>query len=65
MSVERVTGAGPSSAGTYGKPQLQRLGTFRELTLGGGSSFSDMWTTDGTDGCVQTSSSSYTCYARG
>jgi len=63
MSVERVVGAGHSSAaGAYGKPQLQRLGTFRELTLGGGSSFSDMWTTDGTDGCVLDSSSSYTCY---
>jgi hypothetical protein len=49
-------------AGNYGKPKLERLGSFRELTLAGGASFSDMWTTDSSDGCSMTSSSSYTCY---
>jgi hypothetical protein len=46
----------------YGKPRLERLGTFRELTQSGGQAFSDMWTTDGTDGCALQGSSSYTCH---
>lgn len=51
-----------SAAGRYATPKLERLGTFRELTLSGGASFSDMWVTDSADGCQMTSSSSYTCY---
>lgn len=51
-----------SAAGHYARPRLERLGTFRELTLSGGANFSDMWTTDSADGCQMTSSSSYTCY---
>lgn len=45
----------------YEKPRLQRFGTLRELTLSGGASFSDGWTTDATDGCVITGSSTYVC----
>lgn len=45
----------------YNQPRLSRLGTFRELTRSGGLSFSDMFTTDGTDGCAMRGSSSYTC----
>ena len=51
----------PGSHGSYVKPRLERLGTFRELTQAGGTAFSDLWTTDGTVGCVMTSSSTYTC----
>ena len=50
-----------SSPKTYATPSLNRLGTFRELTLSGGSAFSDLFTTDTSDGCVMNSSSSYTC----
>jgi len=50
---------GPPAA--YDQPKLSRLGTFRELTRSGGLSFSDMFTTDGSDGCVMRGSSSYTC----
>lgn len=46
---------------SYGQPRLSRLGTFRELTRSGGLSFSDMFTTDSSDGCVMSGSSSYTC----
>ena len=45
----------------YSQPRLSRLGTFRELTRSGGMSFSDMFATDGSAGCVMKSSSSYTC----
>ena len=51
----------PGGQGSYVKPRLERLGTFRELTQAGGASFSDMWTTDSADGCVMTGSASYTC----
>ena len=51
----------PQGHGSYEKPRLERLGTFRELTQAGGAAFSDMWTTDGTDGCAMNGSSSYTC----
>lgn len=58
------TGAssGPQGRGAYGTPRLERLGTFRELTQAGATAFSDLFTTDSTDGCTMTSSSSYTCY---
>lgn len=56
----RVSGS-PGPPGSYGKPRLERLGTFRELTQSGGAAFSDLFTTDNADGCVMTSSSSYTC----
>jgi hypothetical protein len=46
---------------SYNQPRLSRLGTFRELTRSGGLSFSDMFTTDSSDGCVMNGSSSYTC----
>jgi hypothetical protein len=52
----------PCTPVSYGKPRLERLGTFRELTQSGGQAFSDMWTTDGTDGCALQGSSSYTCH---
>lgn len=45
----------------YGKPRLERLGTFRELTQAGGAAFSDLFATDSAVGCVLNSSSSYTC----
>jgi hypothetical protein len=62
MHVSNTEGRGPPRTSlSYVKPRLERLGTFRELTRSGGAAFSDMWTTDGTDGCVITSSSSYTC----
>jgi hypothetical protein len=51
----------PSGTGPYVKPRLERLGTFRELTQAGGAHFSDMWTTDSSDGCYMTSSSTYSC----
>lgn len=35
----------------YEKPKLERFGTFRELTLGGGTFRSDGLTTDADDGC--------------
>jgi hypothetical protein len=50
----------PQRTSSYVKPRLERLGTFRELTRSGGAAFSDMFSTDG-DGCLMTSSSSYTC----
>ena len=56
-------GRGPPGTLSYAKPRLSRLGTFRELTRSGGQHFSDMFTTDSSDGCVMTSSSSYTCNA--
>jgi hypothetical protein len=46
----------------YNKPKLERFGTFRELTQGGGASFNDGFTTDSADGCVLVSSSEYRCY---
>jgi hypothetical protein len=60
----KVAGSGcpPAGSGSYAKPRLERLGTFRELTQAGGASFSDLWTTDSADGCVISGSSSYTCY---
>jgi hypothetical protein len=51
----------PCGPGLYVKPRLERLGTFRELTQAGGTAFSDLFTTDGTDGCAMSGSSSYTC----
>lgn len=36
----------------YQAPQLQRYGTLRELTLGGGSVPSDGFTPQDTDGCM-------------
>jgi len=51
----------PAGSGSYAKPRLERLGTFRELTQAGGAHFSDMWTTDSADGCVITGSSTYVC----
>lgn len=47
----------------YAKPRLERLGTFRDLTLSGAAAFSDLFTTDANDGCVMNSSSQYTCYS--
>jgi len=63
MHGTNVEGRGPPNNVSYAPPRLSRLGTFRELTRSGGSAFSDMFTTDGTDGCLMTSSSSYTCTA--
>jgi hypothetical protein len=60
MHVSNIEGRGPPRGGGYVKPRLERLGTFRELTRSGGDAFSDMWTVDGTDGCIA-SSSNYTC----
>jgi hypothetical protein len=54
--------SGPHGRGAYGKPRLERLGTFRELTQAGGAAFSDLFTTDAAVGCVMTSSKTYTCY---
>jgi len=62
MSGIREGTSGPAGHGAYQRPRLDRLGSFRELTQAGGSAFSDLFTTDGTDGCAMTSSSSYTCY---
>jgi hypothetical protein len=61
--MHRTTAASgpPGGSGSYVKPKLEKLGTFRELTQAGGASFSDMWTTDSADGCVMTSSSTYSC----
>jgi hypothetical protein len=63
MIRNAVTGSPgpPSSRGSYAKPRLERLGTFRELTQAGGAAFSDLWTTDSADGCALNGSSSYTC----
>lgn len=54
----------PGSHGSYQKPELERFGTLRELTQSGGAAYSDMFTTDGTDGCIMNGSSSYTCHSR-
>jgi hypothetical protein len=62
MHGNRSEGRGPPRS-NYGKPRLERLGTFRELTRSGGAAFTDLFTTDG-DGCALTSSSSYTCTAK-
>jgi len=51
----------PNGSGSYVKPRLEKLGTFRELTQAGGAHFSDMWTTDSSDGCSMSGSDSYTC----
>jgi hypothetical protein len=51
----------PRGRGAYGKPRLERLGTFRELTQAGGAAFSDLFTTDAAVGCVMTSSKTYVC----
>ena len=62
MNGTKMTGsAGPPGTGGYHKPELERLGTLRELTQSGGAAFSDMWTVDGTDGCSMSGSQSYTC----
>ena len=61
MHTSSIEDRGPPRTNmSYQKPRLERLGTFRELTRSGGADFSDMWTVDGTDGCIATSSS-YTC----
>jgi len=61
----KVAGSGPpAGSGSYAKPRLERLGTFRELTQAGGASFSDMWTTDSNEGCVIRGSSTYVCYGK-
>jgi hypothetical protein len=61
MHSSSIEGRGPPRSNvSYMKPRLERLGTFRELTRSGGADFSDMWTVDGADGCIVTSSS-YTC----
>lgn len=36
----------------YKKPQLEKFGSFRQITAGGGAVETDFFTTDGTDGCV-------------
>jgi len=63
MYRNAVTGSTgpPAGRASYAKPRLEKLGTFRELTQAGGASFSDMWTTDSSDGCAITGSSTYTC----
>jgi hypothetical protein len=63
MYSSSIEGRGPPNMQSYAKPRLARLGTFRELTRSGGQAFSDMFTTDGTDGCIMNSSTSYTCNA--
>jgi hypothetical protein len=63
MYSSSIEGRGPPNKLSYATPRLSRLGTFRELTRSGGSAFSDMFTTDGTDGCIMNSSTSYTCNA--
>ena len=37
----------------YEAPKIERYGTFRELTEGGGVVDSDLFTADGTDGCIE------------
>ena len=49
----------PGGPRSYVKPRLERLGTFRELTQAGGTSFTDQFTTG--IGCLLTGSTSYTC----
>lgn len=63
MNGTKMTGSAgpPGTGGSYHKPELECLGTLRELTQSGGTAFSDMWTTDGTDGCAMSGSQSYTC----
>lgn len=54
----------PRARGQYGKPRLERLGTFRELTRSGGFAFTDPLlgpSSNGSPGCAWTSSSSITC----
>ena len=63
MNATSMTGS-PGPPGCYGfyhKPELECLGTLRELTQSGGAAFSDLWTTDVGAGCRLTSSSTYTC----
>ena len=65
MNGPSMTGSpGPPNSGSYEKPELQCLGTLRELTQSGGAAFSDLWTTDSDDGCVMNGSSTYTCIKR-
>ena len=64
MYINKNEERGPPGNGSYGKPRLLRLGTFRELTRGGGTAFADLWTTSTNTppvGCVLTSSRTYTC----
>jgi hypothetical protein len=58
----------PMGRGQYGKPRLERLGTFRELTRSGGFAFTDPLLGpsspgDGGPGCAWASSTSLTCTA--
>lgn len=64
MNGDNMTGSPgpPGSQGLYRKPELECFGTLRDLTQSGGAAFSDMFTTDGSDGCAMTNgSTSYVC----
>ena len=51
------TSRGAIGPGPYSKPSLERLGTFRELTQSGGSTFSDLFTIGNGDGACRLRSS--------
>lgn len=44
----------------YQRPQLEKFGSFRQLTAGGGATENDFFTTDSTDNCVSVTPSGQT-----
>lgn len=45
----------------YQTPKLERFGTFRSLTLGGGIDNIDVFTTNSGDGCTDNGDGTATC----